>query len=485
MMRRMINTICVLIVFIIMFTVNVSAATWKYVWDNTSITIPVGESFDKYKDIPKAVLYKNGSIVQDANITYNTEGDWLFYSKNVNTTKTGVYQVWYKAFDNVYIPGTCTGYKCLVSFYVKDLEKPSLEIINDEIYVKRGGSLDYSSNISYSDNYSKELKVDFMTNTNFDIAGTYQVNVKVEDEGGNYNTGIFKVIVYDESIPEIICLNDDINIPLNETFSIKEYFKASDIYDGDLTDKIELPTIDNSKLGDFNYLATVKNSNGKSAQVSFNVHVIDNKEPVLKLSTHSIVLDYKTDFNNYNFKSYIDKIEDNQEIDYDNLSIKHDLVNKVGKYIITYEYNDGFYTVSDSIDVSLVSYTSPKIDVEDVYLPIDSNIDLCDYITIDDDSDSKIYDSLVIDDSNVSYEKEGTYYAKAFCMNSSGLSTEKRIKIVITSDTKYTELNNGYSKTSIVLFCMVIGLIIFNITYIFISRKNKISKDKNDIEISE
>ena len=67
-------------------------------------------------------------------------------------------------------------------------------------------------------------------------------------------------------------------------------------------------------------------------------------------------------------------------------------------------------------------------------------------------------------------------------MNSSGLSAEKKIKIVITSDSKYESSNKmSYSITSIILAGLVIVLIIFNISYILITRKSKISNDKNDL----
>lgn len=464
------------------FGINIYASSiWKYIWNNTTITIPVGESFDKYKDLPGATLYRDNMVLSDAQISYNTEGDWLFYSKNVNTTKCGVYQVWYKAYENKYVPGTCTGYKCLVTFYVKDLEKPKLEIIDDIIDVRRGEEYNFSNNINYSDNYSSQLKVDFSSNVDFNKAGNYKVNVKITDEGNNIETGSFTINVYDESIPTIECMKEggDIYIPVNEEYNIKELFKAYDLYDGDITNKIEFPSIDNKKIGDYQYNISVKNSSGKETIFKATIHVVDKKEPILTLTTHSAILDYKTNFDLYDFKSFIAKLEDNQEVKYDNLIIRHNLENKVGNYNIWYEYSDGFYTIYDMIDVSLVSKDSPKIEVEDIVLNVDSSIDLYQYVNVIDESDDNIESSLIIDDSNVSYEKEGTYYASAFCMNSSGLSTEKRIKIVVKSDSMFSESTKSYSITSIILGVLVIGLVIFNICYILITRKNKISKNDN------
>lgn len=462
-----------------------AAAAWKYVWSNTTITIPVGESFDKYKDMPKAVLYKDNMVLSDASVSYNTEGDWLFYSKNVNTTKCGVYQVWYKAFENKYVPGTCTGYKCLVTFYVKDLEKPKLEILDKEIFVRRGDSYNFESNVNYSDNYSTNLEVDFSSNVDFNKAGSYKVNVKVSDEEKNIETGTFTVTVYDDSVPTIECSKDggNIYIPLNEEFNIKEYFKAYDLYDKDITNLISFPSLDNTKVDDFPYTISVTNSSGKTTTYTANIHVVDNEEPKLILSSRDVILDYKINLDNYDFSSFIDKIEDNQDINYDNLKIKHNLENKVGSYKIWYEYTDGFYTVSDVVNVSLVSHDIPKIEVEDIVLNVDSSIDLYQYVSVTDESDNNIESSLIIDDSEVIYEKEGTYYASAFCMNSSGLSSEKRIKVVIKGNSMFDESTKGYSITSIVLAFMVVALIIFNVTYILITRRSKISKNDKEINM--
>ena len=66
-------------------------------------------------------------------------------------------------------------------------------------------------------------------------------------------------------------------------------------------------------------------------------------------------------------------------------------------------------------------------------------------------------------------------------MNSSGLSSEKRIKVVIKGNSMFDESTKGYSITSIVLAFMVVALIIFNVTYILITRRSKISKNDKEI----
>lgn len=75
------------------FFINVEAVSFKFIWQDTTVEIPLGGTLENYKNIPIARLYKNGDLLSDANVTYNTEGDWLFYFKDVNTYKVGTYKV--------------------------------------------------------------------------------------------------------------------------------------------------------------------------------------------------------------------------------------------------------------------------------------------------------------------------------------------------------------------------------------------------------
>ena len=485
-MRNRIIIFLLIIMFVILVYVpNIYAGSaWKYVWDNTSITIPVGESYDKYKNLPIATLYRDGTPLTDANITYNTEGDWLYYSKNINTSKVGTYKVWYKAYESKYIPGTCTDYKCLVTFYVKDLINPVIKAINDEVNIERNTEYDLMNNIVVTDNYSSNVKVEFSGNTKFDTIGSYNIDAKAIDEGGNVSKCSFTVNVFDNSKPIIEALSgDEINVELNGTFDIKSSFKATDLYDGDISNKIIYPQFKPDNVGDFDYKISVTNSAGNTAEYNVRIHVIDDIAPKIILQSSNVILDYKTDFTAFDFKNYISKIEDNSSIDYNNLKISHDILNKVGSYTVRYSYDDGNYEVSESLNVSLVSHEAPKIKVEDITLDIDSYVDLEDYITVIDDSDESAYLSLVIDDSEVEYDKEGTYYASAYCINSSGLSTEKRIRINIKGKEEYTVEHKSYSTTTIVLIAIIGLLVIINITFIIFSRKSRITSNKNDLNI--
>ena len=471
--RCKIILLVLIVLFLLSFSIiNINAApTFKYEWTNTKIDIPLGETVDKYKYYPKAILYKDNMALGDAQISYDTEGAWLYYFKNINTNKPGVYKVWYKAFESKYSPGTCINYKSLITFNVIDEEPPKLDIINKNINVRRGSSISLDDNINVTDNCDGVRYV-ITADIDFNKIGNYEVLVSAIDKSGNRVSDNFNVTVYETEKPIVTYLgNGIIKIPLKGDFNIREYFKATDVVDGDITNKIIFPRIYNDRLGLFDYELEVENNSGLKTIFPFQVEIIDDVIPKINLSTHNVILDYKEDFNTYDFTRYIRSITDNNEINYDNLEIKHNITNKIGNYIVNYSYTDGNFIAYETLDVSLVSHDAPIIEVSDILVNTKENVDLMNFINVIDPSDKNILSSVVIDDSNVTYEKEGTYYASVFCMNSSGLSQEKRFKIVVDN-------NSIINSDNLILFIVIgalgfllIGIIIFGVIFYLKIRK--------------
>ncbi len=467
----------ILLVLIVLFLlsfgiININAApTFKYEWTNTKIDIPLGETVDKYKYYPKAILYKDNMALGDAQISYDTEGAWLYYFKNINTNKPGVYKVWYKAFESKYSPGTCINYKSLITFNVIDEEPPKLDIINKNINVRRGSSISLDDNINVTDNCDGVRYV-ITADIDFNKIGNYEVLVSAIDKSGNRVSDNFNVTVYETEKPIVTYLgNGIIKIPLKGDFNIREYFKATDVVDGDITNKIIFPRIYNDRLGLFDYELEVENNSGLKTIFPFQVEIIDDVIPKINLSTHNVILDYKEDFNTYDFTRYIRSITDNNEINYDNLEIKHNITDKIGSYIVNYSYTDGNFIAYETLDVSLVSHDAPIIEVSDILVNTKENVDLMNFINVIDPSDKNILSSVVIDDSNVTYEKEGTYYASVFCMNSSGLSQEKRFKIVVDNNSIINSDNLVFFIVIGVLGFLLIGIIILGVIFYLKIRK--------------
>ncbi|MBQ3253632.1 MAG: hypothetical protein IJA65_03665, partial [Acholeplasmatales bacterium] len=226
-------------------------------------------------------------------------------------------------------------------------------------------------------------------------------------------------------------------------------------------------------LGSYEYMVDVLNSANLKATYSIIIEVVDETPPEMELTTHTAILNYEENFNDFNFMKYIKSLRDNVEINYDNLSITHNLENKVGSYQIFFSYTDGVYEVSDVIDVKLVSKIRPIIDVNDVVVPINSSINLLDYVLITDYSDPNILESVSIIDDNVNYQKPGTYYASISVINSSGLSTTKKIKIVVEPEISNQNSNSPVIIISSIMIVMTIGYGGFFLYYFVIRKKHK------------
>ena len=424
----------VLFIFIFCtFTINISAASWKFTWTNTVIYIPVGESIDDYKDIPKAQLYKDGFILSDAVISYNIEGDWMYYLSDVNTSKVGTYEVWYKAYEtNKYYPGTCPGYKCKIKFIVIDDTPPRLDILEETVKLRRASEYDFNNNIRVSDNYSKELKVSFHSNVDFFKVGIYEVKVYVEDESAKYVEGSYNIEIYENTKPTIIYKNEGkvLKVPLNGEIALSNYFEAFDQIDGDISKYIIYPVIDNTSLGKNIYEIKVTNFANLSNSVFVEIEVVDDEAPLINVIDEVVILDYKTDISSYDFKKHI-VISDNMEINYDNLEISHNILNEVGSYSVTYKYFDTAFIVTDTIELKMKSFVKPQIIVSDIICYENEEIDLYDYVTVIDDSDPNV--TLKIYDDNIDFINEGVYQAEAYAINSSGLSESIIFNVTVIS----------------------------------------------------
>lgn len=450
---------------------KVEAVSFKFVWQNTTVHIPLGASIEDFKDVPYARLYKNGTVLSDANITYNTEGDWLYYFKDINPYKIGTYPVWYKAYDSKYMPGTCTGYKALVNFVIEDITSPEVVIVNSTYNIPRGSEYNLENNYYAFDNYElKEVLVDNPINK--DVAGDYKVTITAVDSSNNQRSKSFIAHVYETTYPEINyeISGNVLDVPLNEEYDIKALFTATDKVDGDITGDIVFEPFMNDKIMEYDYHISVTNKANLTTTKTIHIRVVDNETPKIILETHQVMLDYKTPISSLDFKAYVKDITDNQEIKYDRLEISHDLVNEIGTYTVTYTYSDGVNEAKEELEVILLSYDKPIIYCDDIYINSGDTINILDYASIEDASDPNILNSVEFLDSGVSYDKPGTYYADIYCMNSSGQSTTQKVKIVIDENRLFSSNNIGMSIILIVLIVIILLMGGFFLYY-FVIRK--------------
>ncbi|MDE7214036.1 MAG: hypothetical protein K2N42_05605, partial [Anaeroplasmataceae bacterium] len=435
----------ILFLFVLFFcmSVEVYASSWCFVWDETTTTIeiPLGGNLQNYVNIPKAYLYRDGELLDDAQISYITTGDWLYLLTDVDTRKAGSYQVWYKAVENKYKPGQCQGYKTLITFNVVDLEKPIFISYPKTItYLIGSAKPKYEEQITATDNSgSCKVTVDDSL-VDYERPGSYQVILRASD-GRNITEQEIELVVEDPIGPIITFLgeNNKIILTKGEEVKLQSYFKAIDKIDGDVTASISYPYFSTDIAKSFDLEVSFSDKNKNTSTIVVNIEIVDRDEVRIELYKNTLVLEYTQNLEEAlleNLKSaYLGKIDITNKIVIDSRTIK----NEVGSYIIVYEYTLQDKAAKVECEVKLLSNSAPIILVENISVPINGKANILDYIQVLDPSDSNISSKVEYDDSLVDYSKEGTYPVRIIATNSSNLSASETLYITIYDNTNSIE----------------------------------------------
>lgn len=181
--------------------------------------------------------------------------------------------------------------------------------------------------------FNKEISKNIKKESNIDInkIGKYEVTYKVKYLLTT-KTLTIKVKVVDKELPKIVLNgNSDIKICPNIQY-IEEGYTATDNYDGDITDKVEIKNYDTY----IEYI--VKDSSNNEFSIKRNIIKEDKEDPTLTLNGN---LKYKISLGStYSEKGF--SASDNCDGDISsNVEVINNLNNKkVGTYDITYKVKD-------------------------------------------------------------------------------------------------------------------------------------------------
>ena len=461
------------IFLIIILNVKVLATEWRYEWENTYIEVPLYASINAYDDIPKAKLYKDGIELQDANISYNRNGDWLYYYKDIDTSKPGEYKVWYKANESRYRPGTCNNYKQLITFKVIDTVYPTINLIKDTIKIPlNSAKIDYKQFYTVRDNLDGYISDYDDSDVNYKEIGTYEVKIRAIDISGNETKKTLKVIVEDNNGPVITFLgdNDIIEVEREEEVDFKEYFKAIDEIDKDCTSTISYDKFDINQTGDNIVTFTFHDKQGNFSSYKVTVRVVDEVPPTITLTCDNISLDYKTEPNPDFFKTFLVEAKDGifdlteqVEIDFSQIKLA------VGSYDVIYKVSDSSGNVSEKkLLVNYVTDKAPEIKTIDVVINAGESIDFNDYIEVVDDSDPNVRNNISVDTEKFNNKEAGIYYLNVTVFNSSGLYNNAYIKVEVVD-----KGNNTLNVFNIIIIVVLGVVLIGGLTYYLIRYKNK------------
>lgn len=473
--------ICIVLVsLILIFLVSfkAEAVVWSYKWENTYVEVPIYSSLSPYLEVPKATLYKDDTLVSDAKIVYNTQGDWLYYLKDVDTNKPGEYKVWYKVSEMKYMPGTCHNYKQLITFKVYDDIPPEIILLKNEITLPLNSKkVDYKAYFQVKENLDDYIVDIDDSAVDYNNQGTYNVLISVIDAGDNKETATLKVDIKDDNGPIITFLGSKetvknyIEVEKGEDFDFTPYFKAVDALDGDVTDTITYTSFDINKVGTYDVTFSFSDLMGNTSNMSVLVKVVDKLPPTLTLTEPSITLDYQTEPSVELFRKYIEEAKDGIEdltkevkIDYSEIKLE------VGTYNVYYTLvDDSLNEVTKTLVVNYVTNKNPELIINDVVINVGENVDLKDYVEVIDESDKRAKENLEIDTTNFNNKVPGIYYLNVLCNNSSGLYTNGYMKVTVKDDTT----NNAKLANIVIIGLAAIGSVGIVIYLLVKKKRNK------------
>ena len=191
---------------------------------------------------------------------------------------------WYKVPVNLtgttnvygYTLASAPGVSITLSQSVQTNTAPVINASDKSIYV--GDSFDPKANVTASDAEDGNItnKIVVTENTvNVNVAGTYKVTYSVTDSNNNTITKSINVVVKENNAPVINA--SDNTIYVGDNFDPKTGVTASDVEDGDLTNKIVVTenTVNTEVKGTYKVVYSVTDSKNKTTTKEITIEVIE------------------------------------------------------------------------------------------------------------------------------------------------------------------------------------------------------------------
>lgn len=210
-----------------------------------------------------------------------------------------------KTQKTMFIPVVAISAFALVGYAAADRTAPVVH--SNKLVVPYGTELK-ASDFTVSDNRDTVSVIKTEINDSAyqkDQIGSYKVNVTVKDAFNNETTKEVEVKVVDTEAPALESVNNDgyvIDVEANSNNDLKQYIKATDNVDGDVSDFITFDRgLDTSVLGEQVIHATVEDNAGNKVEKDFTFNVGDTLAPEMNLKNGNITVNYGDgfDINNY------------------------------------------------------------------------------------------------------------------------------------------------------------------------------------------
>ena len=244
---------------------------------------------------------KNPSLTTVIYYSETGEDETFTTVESVDTSKLGVYNIYYKATD---AQGNVNGDERR-TVKVVDKVAPEIKVVDPNKYQMEAGTKYQEKGYSATDNHDGDITNKVVITYQFQAKGSnnwesktvmdtnklgvYKVIYTVKDSSGNEAQATRVVEIVDTTKPVIKVVSPNkYQIGLGEEYQEKGY-SATDSHDGNITDKVVITyqfqakgsnnwesktVMDTNKLGVYKVIYTVKDSSGNEAQSSRVVEII-------------------------------------------------------------------------------------------------------------------------------------------------------------------------------------------------------------------
>ena len=350
--------------------------TWRVVWENDVVIIPLYESAEDYRYVPVATLYIDGEPVIDPNMYYETNGVERTFFSTINTTIVKRYSVRYR----VFFPSYHLQSAHTIVFHVVDQIAPWLtEIPTFEMALGQKVP-DFKAGLMVQDNYYpiKDLQITVDSSlVRSTIPGSYPIFYHVSDPSGNTKVASTTLRVRDLSPPEIT-LKKPVIIDVKKPWDIHTYFTFKDNYDKHLLIEVEDYLVDYERLGSYPIWVKATDKSGNQTTIMESLTIVDKEAPSMLVSNRPKIIDVNTEITRELLISFLLHVDDNYDtLTFEDVFIYHDIESDIlGTYDVHYEIQDSSNNQkSIKVRFSIVDRTKPMIElleplVFDVFDPL-------------------------------------------------------------------------------------------------------------------
>ena len=274
-----------------------------------------------------------------------------------------------------------------------------------------------------------KVPVDISGTTNefgWTLASAPGVEIKLY---GSINSNNFPVITANNT-----------SIVQGTNFNALSNVKATDVEDGDITNKIKVRSnnLDINKVGKYTITYEVTDSSNLTSTKSITVEVIKNEYPTINAKDVEIYIGEEVKVN----VTATDK--EDGDITKNIKTVKNTVNNKVeGVYEITYEVTDSYnQKTTKTIKVTVMKDAQPVINAKDKQVELNKEFNALSNVTATDKEDGDITKNLKVVENTVDTKTLGTYKVTYEVVDSKNNKTTKTIKVEVVEEKDITSMDN-------------------------------------------